>query len=36
MSATLGTLLKELAPELKVTVIEKLDNAGEESYERME
>lgn len=31
MSATLGTLLKELAPELKITVIEKLDNAGEES-----
>ena len=31
MSATLGTLLKELAPELKITVFEKLDNAGEES-----
>jgi malate dehydrogenase (quinone) len=31
MSATLGTLLKELAPEMKITVFEKLDNAGEES-----
>ncbi|CEG29382.1 malate:quinone oxidoreductase [Bacillus sp. B-jedd] len=31
MSATLGTLLKELAPDWKVTVFEKLDKAGEES-----
>jgi malate dehydrogenase (quinone) len=31
MSATLGTLLKELAPEWEITVFEKLDNAGEES-----
>lgn len=31
MSATLGTLLKELAPDLKITVFEKLDKAGEES-----
>lgn len=31
MSATLGTLLKELAPEWKITVFEKLENAGEES-----
>ncbi len=31
MSATLGTLLKELAPDWKITVFEKLDNAGEES-----
>ncbi|WP_240375234.1 malate:quinone oxidoreductase [Bacillus piscicola] len=31
MSATLGTLLKELAPDWKVTVFEKLADAGEES-----
>lgn len=31
MSATLGTLLKELAPDWKVTVFEKLKSAGEES-----
>lgn len=31
MSATLGTLLKELVPEWKITVFEKLANAGEES-----
>lgn len=31
MSATLGTLLKELAPDWKVTVYEKLAHAGEES-----
>lgn len=31
MSATLGTLLKELAPDWKITVFEKLDRAGEES-----
>jgi len=31
MSATLGTLLKELAPELNIRVFEKLDKAGEES-----
>ncbi|WP_282432567.1 malate:quinone oxidoreductase [Filibacter tadaridae] len=31
MSATLGTFLKELVPEWKVTVFEKLDSAGEES-----
>lgn len=31
MSATLGTLLKELVPDWKITVFEKLDNAGEES-----
>lgn len=31
MSATLGTLLKELAPELKITVFEKLSKPGEES-----
>lgn len=31
MSATLGTLLKELVPEWKITVFEKLDKAGEES-----
>lgn len=31
MSGTLGTLLKELAPEWKITVFEKLENAGEES-----
>ena len=31
MSATLGTLLKELAPEWTIKVFEKLDSAGEES-----
>ncbi|MCP3776021.1 malate:quinone oxidoreductase [Paenibacillus sp. MZ04-78.2] len=31
MSATLGTLLKELVPDWKITVFEKLATAGEES-----
>lgn len=31
MSATLGTLLKELVPEWDIKVFEKLDSAGEES-----
>jgi len=31
MSATLGTLLKELVPEWNITVFEKLQSAGEES-----
>ncbi|MEK4513509.1 malate:quinone oxidoreductase [Paenibacillus sp. FSL K6-2524] len=31
MSATLGTLLKELAPDWEIRVFEKLANAGEES-----
>ncbi|MDP5274885.1 malate:quinone oxidoreductase [Chengkuizengella axinellae] len=31
MSATLGSLLKELAPEWKIKVFEKLEKAGEES-----
>nr|WP_106498450.1 malate dehydrogenase (quinone) [Lentibacillus sp. Marseille-P4043] len=31
MSATLGVLLKELAPEWKITVFEQLDEAGKES-----
>ncbi|MDQ0214485.1 malate dehydrogenase (quinone) [Oikeobacillus pervagus] len=31
MSATLGTLLKELAPDWEIKVFEKLDKAGEES-----
>ncbi|AWV33616.1 malate:quinone oxidoreductase [Paenibacillus odorifer] len=31
MSATLGTLLKELVPEWKIKVFEKLEKAGEES-----
>ncbi|WP_019419131.1 malate:quinone oxidoreductase [Paenibacillus sp. OSY-SE] len=31
MSATLGTMLKELAPNWEITVFEKLGNAGEES-----
>lgn len=31
MSATLGTILKELVPEWEITVFEKLENAGEES-----
>ncbi|MBH5316839.1 malate:quinone oxidoreductase [Paenibacillus sp. GSMTC-2017] len=31
MSATLGSLLKELAPDLEITVIERRANAGEES-----
>jgi malate dehydrogenase (quinone) len=31
MSATLGTILKELVPDWKITVFEKLANTGEES-----
>ncbi|MDY0404265.1 malate:quinone oxidoreductase [Virgibacillus sp. 179-BFC.A HS] len=31
MSATLGTLLKELVPDWKITLFEKLDKPGEES-----
>lgn len=31
MSATLGTILKELAPDWNITVFEKLGKAGEES-----
>ncbi|WP_438449207.1 malate:quinone oxidoreductase [Gorillibacterium sp. sgz5001074] len=31
MSATLGSLLKELVPEWNITVLERLDKAGEES-----
>ena len=31
MSATLGAILKELAPHWKITVFEKLEKAGEES-----
>lgn len=31
MSATLGTLLKELAPDWNITIYEKLDKPGEES-----
>ncbi|MFD1362851.1 malate:quinone oxidoreductase [Lentibacillus salinarum] len=31
MSATLGSLLKELAPDWNITVFEKLENPGEES-----
>ncbi|RKQ31411.1 malate:quinone oxidoreductase [Oceanobacillus halophilus] len=31
MSATLGTLLKELVPDMNIKVFEKLDKAGEES-----
>lgn len=31
MSATLGTLLKQLVPEWEITVFEKLEKAGEES-----
>ncbi|WP_066370698.1 malate:quinone oxidoreductase [Neobacillus fumarioli] len=31
MSATLGTILKELVPDWDITVFEKLDKAGEES-----
>ncbi|MBM7568787.1 malate dehydrogenase (quinone) [Paenibacillus sacheonensis] len=31
MSATLGTILKELVPQWTITVLEKLDHAGEES-----
>ncbi|GGF90975.1 malate:quinone oxidoreductase [Paenibacillus abyssi] len=31
MSATLGSLLKELVPDWEITVVEKLANAGEES-----
>ncbi|MFA1819970.1 malate dehydrogenase (quinone) [Virgibacillus oceani] len=35
MSATLGTLLKELAPDWKITAFEKLEKAGEESSHEM-
>jgi malate dehydrogenase (quinone) len=35
MSATLGTLLKELAPDWKITAFEKLGKAGEESSHEM-
>src|SRR5690625_5014492 len=35
MSGTLGTLLKELAPDWKITVFEKLAKAGEESSHEM-
>ncbi|GLC90038.1 malate:quinone oxidoreductase [Lysinibacillus piscis] len=35
MSATLGTLLKELAPDWKITVFETLDKAGEESSQEL-
>lgn len=31
MSATMGTLLKELAPDMEITVFEKLEKAGAES-----
>ena len=31
MSATLGSLLKELAPEMEIKVFEKLAKAGDES-----
>jgi len=31
MSATLGTMLKELAPDWNISLFEKLDRAGEES-----
>ncbi|MDI7744222.1 malate:quinone oxidoreductase [Lysinibacillus fusiformis] len=31
MSATLGTMLKELAPEMEIKIFEHLDKAGEES-----
>ena len=31
MSATLGSLLKELAPDLKITIFEQLEKPGEES-----
>ncbi|MBJ3773749.1 malate:quinone oxidoreductase, partial [Klebsiella pneumoniae] len=31
MSATLGTLLKELVPDWEIKVFEKLANTGEES-----
>lgn len=31
MSATLGSMLKELVPDWEITVIERLSNAGEES-----
>nr|GGG77052.1 putative malate:quinone oxidoreductase [Virgibacillus oceani] len=31
MSATLGSFLKELAPDWRITIFEKLDKAGEES-----
>lgn len=35
MSATLGTLLKELAPDWKIAVFERLENPGEESSHEM-
>ncbi|MEO4055324.1 malate:quinone oxidoreductase [Solibacillus sp. CAU 1738] len=35
MSATLGTMLKELAPDWKITVFEKLEKAGEESSQEL-
>ncbi|PID13995.1 malate:quinone oxidoreductase [Sporosarcina sp. P34] len=35
MSATLGTMLKELAPDWNISVFEKLDKAGEESSHEM-
>src|SRR5690625_2276596 len=35
MSATLGTLLHELAPEWNITVFEKLEKAGEESSQEL-
>jgi glycine/D-amino acid oxidase-like deaminating enzyme len=31
MSATIGTMLKELEPSLKITVFETLENSGQES-----
>ena len=31
MSATLGSIIKELAPDWRITLFEKLDKAGEES-----
>ena len=31
MSATLGALLKEVAPEWNIVIVEKLDAAGKES-----
>ncbi|ARF17461.1 malate:quinone oxidoreductase [Sporosarcina sp. P3] len=35
MSATLGTMLKELAPDWNISLFEKLDKAGEESSHEM-
>ena len=35
MSATLGTMLKELAPDWNISLFEKLDRAGEESSHEM-